>query len=104
MADRVQIFRPMEYDTNLTCLQFSCLYLDKRRGCDLPGDIRQLGVLLLLTGALTTAKTGRLFGRAIIYIRAWIAQMEEHWYSNPEVSLSSPGPVKLVQSKVEEAY
>jgi hypothetical protein len=24
-----------------------------------------------------------------------IAQMEEHWYGNPEVSGSSPGPVKF---------
>ena len=27
--------------------------------------------------------------------KGWIAQMEEHWYGSPEVSGSSPGPVKF---------
>ena len=27
--------------------------------------------------------------------KGWIAQMDEHWYGNPEVSGSSPGPVKF---------
>ena len=27
--------------------------------------------------------------------KGWIAQMEEHWYISPEVSGSSPGPVKF---------
>jgi hypothetical protein len=27
--------------------------------------------------------------------KGWIAQMEEHWYVNPEVSGSSSGPVKI---------
>ena len=27
--------------------------------------------------------------------KGWIAQMEEHGYGNPEVSDSSPGPVKF---------
>ena len=27
--------------------------------------------------------------------KGWIAQMNEHWYGSPEVSGSSPGPVKF---------
>ena len=29
------------------------------------------------------------------HLKGWIAQMEEHWYGNPEVSGSSPGSVKF---------
>ena len=43
----------------------SCLHLNERGGA-IPGDIRQLRVELLLTGAPTPAKTGGLFGRATI--------------------------------------
>ena len=37
--------------------------------------------------------TGVLFNTVVFAV--WIAQIEEHWYGNPEASGSSPGSVKF---------
>ena len=71
----------------------SCLHLNGRGGAIL-GDIRQQG-LYLLTGAPIPAKTSRLIELGGPPSKGWIAQMEEHWYGNEEISGSSPGPVKF---------
>ena len=59
------------------------------------GDIGQFRVELLLTGTPTPFRQRLVDCLGGPPSKGWIAQMEEHWYSNPEVSGSSPGPVKF---------
>ena len=62
--------------------------------------LRLLLVSFLLLRPLRVIPVGRLLLRLVDCLgeppyKGWIAQMEEHWYGDPEVLGASPGSVKF---------